>query len=340
MNATCPKCDGPATRETDTMDTFVDSSWYFLRYSSPHASREPFSDSDVHEWCPVDQYTGGAEHAVMHLLYARFYVKALRDLGYLRFDEPFSRLFNQGTILSGHAKMSKSRGNVIAPDEYVRVLGADVVRLYLMFIGPWEGGGDWSDTGINGMARWVNRLWDLCLRDTSALPELNAIKDRDVTRLLHKTIKRVVMDLERFKFNTALSAMMELTNELTPLLDSKLVSRPVFSDLVTKLLLLLAPMAPHITEELWENTGHDSSIHLNNIPSWDEDLIIDEEVILVVQVNGKLRDKIMVSAGIQEQDAKELALSSDKVRPYTDGKEIRNVIYVPSRALISIVVGS
>ena len=148
------------------------------------------------------------------------------------------------------------------------------------------------------------------------------------------------MDLERFKFNTALSAMMELTNELTPLLDSKLVSRPVFSDLVTKLLLLLAPMAPHITEELWENTGHDSSIHLNNIPSWDEDLIIDEEVILVVQVNGKLRDKIMVSAGIQEQDAKELALSSDKVRPYTDGKELRNVIYVPSRALISIVVGS
>ena len=209
-----------------------------------------------------------------------------------------------------------------------------------MFIGPWEGGGDWSDAGINGMARWVNRLWDLCLRDASSLPEINAIKDRDITRLLHKTIKRVIMDLERFKFNTALSAMMELTNELTPLLDSKLVSRPVFSDLVTKLLLLLAPMAPHITEELWENTGHDSSIHLNNIPSWDEDLIIDEEVILVVQVNGKLRDKIMVSAGIQEQDAKELALSSDKVRPYTDGKELRNVIYVPSRALISIVVGS
>ena len=338
VNTQCPACDGPALRETDTMDTFVDSSWYFLRYTSPHTTDTPFSDTAVHDWCPVNQYTGGAEHAVMHLLYARFYVKALRDLGFIRFDEPFTRLFNQGTILSGHAKMSKSRGNFIAPDDYVKVLGADVVRLYLMFIGPWEGGGDWSDTGINGMARWANRLWDLCLRDVSRLPKADGSADRDVTRALHKTIRRVVNDVERFKFNTALAAMMEFTNEITPAYDAATVSLTIWREAIEKLLLLLAPMGPHITEELWERTGHTGSIHAQQLPTWDDTLTTEEEVTLVVQVNGKLRDRIMVAVGISEEDAKQAALDSPRIRPYIDGKDVAKVIYVPGRALVSVVV--
>ena len=224
-HTTCPQCGAGAHRETDTMDTFVDSSWYFLRFASPGYDKGAFDHELAHRWCPVDQYTGGAEHAVMHLLYARFFTKALRDLGVVEFDEPFLRLFNQGTILSSHAKMSKSRGNVIAPDDYVSTLGADVVRLYLMFLGPWEGGGDWSDTGINGTARWMNRVWDLCQRDVSALPDQGASADRETARLLHQTIRRVITDLERFKFNTALAALMELTNALGPAYDQATISR-------------------------------------------------------------------------------------------------------------------
>ena len=237
-HTTCPQCGAGAHRETDTMDTFVDSSWYFLRFASPGYDKGAFDHELAHRWCPVDQYTGGAEHAVMHLLYARFFTKALRDLGVVEFDEPFLRLFNQGTILSSHAKMSKSRGNVIAPDDYVSTLGADVVRLYLMFLGPWEGGGDWSDTGINGTARWMNRVWDLCQRDVSALPDQGASADRETARLLHQTIRRVITDLERFKFNTALAALMELTNALGPAYDQATISRGLWREAVRDLLLL------------------------------------------------------------------------------------------------------
>ena len=338
LNTTCPACDGPAVRETDTMDTFVDSSWYQVRYASPNYDGGPFDSALANRWCPVDQYTGGAEHAVMHLLYARFFIKAVRDLGLIDFDEPFLRLFNQGTVLSGHTKMSKSRGNVIAPDEYVNDLGADVVRLYLMFMGPWEGGGDWSDAGINGVARWVNRTWDLCLRDTDGLPASNGAVDRDVTRLTHQTTRRVIQDVERFKFNTAISAMMELTNELAPAHDAATVSQPVWREAVEKLLLLLAPMAPHITEELWERTGHVVSIHAQSLPRWDEALAAIEEATLVVQVNGKLRDRIAVSAGIGEEEAKAAALASDKVRAYTEGKTVDKVVFVPGRYIVSVVV--
>ena len=338
VNTKCPACDGPALRETDTMDTFVDSSWYFLRYASPHTTDTPFDDSAVHDWCPVNQYTGGAEHAVMHLLYARFYVKALRDLGFLRFDEPFTRLFNQGTILSGHAKMSKSRGNVIAPDDYVKVLGADVVRLYLMFIGPWEGGGDWSDTGINGMARWVNRLWDLCLREITHLPDADGKVDEAILRGMHQMTEYATRDLGRFKFNTAIASLMTFTNALPSAHDGGGVSKHVWREAIEKLLLLLAPMAPHITEELWERTGHTGSIHAQQLPTWDDALTVEEEVTLVVQVNGKLRDRITLAAGISEDDAKQAALDSPRVRSYTDGKDVAKVIYIPGRALVSVVV--
>ena len=338
LHTTCPACDGPATRETDTMDTFVDSSWYMFRYASPAFDQGPFDPAKAKEWAPVDQYTGGAEHAVMHLLYARFFTKAVRDLGLLDFGEPFLRLFNQGTVLSDHMKMSKSRGNVVSPDDYVGNLGADVVRLYLMFMGPWEGGGDWSDTGLNGVARWVNRAWDLCDRPADDLPASDGPADRDVTRLTHQTIKRVVQNIERFKYNTAISAMMEMTNDLAPAVEAGTVSQPVFREAIKSLLLLLAPLAPHITEELWERNGYAYSIHAQQMPTGDDDLAAIAEATLVVQVNGKLRDRIQVDAGITEDDAKAVALASDKVTPYTDGKSVDKIVFVPGRYLISIVV--
>ena len=338
LHTTCPCCDSPATRETDTMDTFVDSSWYFLRYVSPEFADGPFDPARVGSWNPVDQYTGGAEHAVMHLLYARFFTKVIRDLGLIDFGEPFLRLFNQGTVLSGNMKMSKSRGNVIAPDDYVQELGADVVRLYLMFMGPWEGGGDWSDSGINGVARWVNRLWDLCLRDTGALPENEGASDRAVTRKTHQTIRSVIEGLERFKYNTAIAAMMELTNEMSPAYDAGAVSRGAWNEAVESLLLLLAPMGPHLAEELWEHTGHAYSVHNQPLPEWDDELAAIEEATLVVQVNGKVRDRIAVPASISESDAREAALASQKVQAYTDGKQVDKVVFVPGRYLVSVVV--
>ena len=292
---------------------------------------------------PVNQYTGGAEHAVMHLMYVRFFNKALRDLGVVHYDEPYLRLFNQGTIIADHQKMSKSRGNVVTPDPYVRDLGADVVRTYLMFLGPWDQGGDWSDSGINGMARWLNRVWDISQRDVSKLPKLpeqptSQEADRGLLRMTHKTIKRVEDDLERFKFNTALAAMMELTNYMGKAWDEGGVAANTWQGAIEKLLLLLAPIAPHITEELWERTGHAYSIHSQMMPQWDEELARDEEITLVVQVNGKVRDRLQVAADIGEEEAKRLALESPRVQPHLEGKEVRQVVYVPGR-LVNVVVG-
>ena len=339
LHATCPRCGGPATRETDTMDTFVDSSWYQFRYSNPAYDQGPVDPARTAYWCPVDQYTGGAEHAVMHLLYARFFTKAMRDLGVVDFDEPFLRLFNQGTVLSGHAKMSKSRGNVIAPDDYVAELGADVVRLYLMFMGPWEGGGDWSDSGINGVARWVNRLWDQ-LTDPSNRPSDDAgpgPADREVRRALHQTLRQAAQDFERFKYNTAIAAMMSFTNMLAAAASEQRLSREAWDEAAQGLLLLLAPLAPHLAEEMWERLGQAYSIHQQPWPQWDAALAAAEEATLVVQVNGKLRDRITVDAGISEEDAKSVALASDHVRAYTDGKSVERVVFVPGRYLVSVV---
>ena len=339
LHATCPRCGGPATRETDTMDTFVDSSWYQFRYSNPAYDQGPVDPARTAYWCPVDQYTGGAEHAVMHLLYARFFTKAMRDLGVVNFDEPFLRLFNQGTVLSGHAKMSKSRGNVIAPDDYVAELGADVVRLYLMFMGPWEGGGDWSDSGINGVARWVNRLWDQ-LTDPSNRPSDDAgpgSADREVRRALHQTLRQAAQDFERFKYNTAIAAMMSFTNMLAAAASEQRLSREAWDEAAQGLLLLLAPLAPHLAEEMWERLGQAYSIHQQPWPQWDAALAAAEEATLVVQVNGKLRDRITVDASISEEDAKSVALASDHVRAYTDGKSVERVVFVPGRYLVSVV---
>ena len=338
VNVDCPRCGRPARRETDTMDTFVDSSWYFLRYASPNYEDGPFDPEAMRQWNPVDQYTGGAEHAVMHLLYARFFIKALRDLGLVAFDEPFVRLFNQGHIIAGSHKMSKSRGNVIAPDEYVEEIGADAVRCYLMFLGPWDQGGEWSDSGMNGIARWLNRLWDLALRDGDPLDDSPADEGqvREIQRLVHKTIRRATEDLERFKFNTALAALMECTNALNQVWERKDIDSATWNDAVGKLLLLLAPMAPHTAEELWERTGHPYSVHTQSWPEWDADLAADEVVTLVVQVNGRLRDRIEVPASISEDEARTAALESSRVRPHIEGKDVVNVVYVPGK-LVNIV---
>ena len=337
VNTDCPKCGRPAKRETDTMDTFVDSSWYMLRYASPDFDEGPFDLELAEKWAPVDQYTGGAEHAVMHLLYARFFTKVLRDLGLIKFNEPFVRLFNQGTIVADGAKMSKSRGNVITPDPYVKQFGADVVRTYLMFLGPWEQGGEWSDGGINGVARWMNRVWDLCRREpSSSRGDVETM--RGLRRKLHQTLRKVHNDLERFKFNTAIAAMMELSNAMNQAWSEKSVDQETRSECVEKLLLMLASFAPHMTEELWEKTGHGYSIHQQAFPEWDEELASEEVVTLVVQVNGRLRDKLQVPSGISEDEAKRLAMESERVKVHVGDKEVKRIVYVPGR-LVNVVIG-
>ncbi|MCX5999301.1 MAG: leucine--tRNA ligase [Chloroflexi bacterium] len=340
VNTSCPLCHGQAQRETDTMDTFMCSSWYFLRYASPHCDGAPFDPEKVRYWLPVDQYTGGAEHAVMHLLYSRFFVKAIRDLGLVDLDEPFIRLFNQGTIISQRQKMSKSRGNVINPDKYVAELGADVVRAYLMFIGPWEQGGEWDDSGLNGVSRWLNRVWHLVLEDREiAFPEAPTSDEarNELRHRTHKTIKKVTEDLEKFRFNTMLACLMEFTNYLTKVVTERQVSGVDWQEAVDALLLLLAPTAPHMTEELWTMTGHPYSIHKQSFPVWDANLAAEEQYSLVIQVNGKLRDKVLVPVSITEPEAREIALSQPRVMAYTQGKEVTKFIYVPGK-LVNLVV--
>lgn len=339
LNVDCPQCGEPARRETDTMDTFIDSSWYLLRYVSPKYDGGPFDPELLKKWLPVDQYTGGAEHAVLHLLYSRFFIKAMRDMGLVDFDEPFLRLFNQGVILGAdHEKMSKSRGNVVNPDDVVGLMGADAVRCFLMFIGPWDQGGPWSDVGINGVARWLNRVWGLMERnpqDLAAAADPQAV--RDTLRILHQTVRKCYNDLDKFKFNTAIAALMELANHLSKVWAEGSVDPTTWRECVEKFLLMLAPIAPHIAEELWERAGHPYSVHQQRFPEWDDDLAAADTITLVVQVNGRVRDRIEAPADIDEPAARELALSSVKVQPYTEGKTVNKAIYVPGR-LVNVVV--
>jgi len=336
VNTTCPRCSAPARRETDTMDTFMCSSWYFLRYASPHGDTAPLDAEQMQYWLPVDLYTGGAEHAVMHLFYSRFFIKALRDMGLVQFGEPFTRLFNQGIIVAQKQKMSKSRGNVITPDVYVSELGADAVRTYLMFVGPWEQGGEWDDSGISGISRWLNRVWSLVLEPYAVKAEAEKAR-RDLQRITHQTIRKVTQDLERLRFNTMVAALMELTNYLTRVKEAGDVDDTDWRESIGILLLLIAPSAPHLAEELWERTGHSYSIHNQSWPHWDEALAEEEEITLVVQVNGKLRDRIAVPASITEAQARELALESKRVQAHIEGKEIKRII-VAGKGLVNLVV--
>jgi len=336
VNAKCPKCGGDAKRETDTMDTFMCSSWYFLRYTSPTCATYPFSEDQLKYWMPVDLYTGGAEHATMHLLYSRFFVKAIRDIGIVKFDEPFKRLFNQGIIGYQGEKMSKSKGNVVTPDDYVADLGADAVRIYLMFVGPWEQGGEWNDNGITGMSRWLKRVWHLASVQYQE-KEFDADAQKECLRAMHKTIRKATEDMERFRFNTMLSALMEYSNLLSKLQENGSIKCSVWAETVRTLLLLLAPSVPHMAEELWQQLGYTYSIHNQSWPRWDRELASDEEITLVIQVNGKLRDKLSVPADISEQAATQMAFEQERIKGYIEGKTIVNTIYVPGR-LLNIVL--
>jgi len=300
------------------------SSWYFLRYASPDCDTAPFEAERVKSWLPVNLYTGGAEHAVMHLFYARFFIKAIRDMGLVDFGEPFTRLFNQGIIIVERQKMSKSRGNVITPDEYVSALGADVVRTYLMFIGPWEQGGEWDDSGISGVTRWLNRLWNLVLtgyhqhKDVS--PEVRQNAERELSRFTHQTIRRVTDDMERIRFNIMIAALMEFANYLAKVTETGAVAPSAWEEAIDSLLRLLAPTTPHLAEELWQRTGREYSIHNQRWPEWDEELAREEETIRVVQVNGKLRDRMVLPVSITDEEFEKIALERERVKIYLKGK--------------------
>ncbi|HEY8477677.1 MAG TPA: leucine--tRNA ligase [Chloroflexota bacterium] len=336
VSTTCPTCAGPARRETDTMDTFVDSSWYFLRYVDPAYQEGPFNKDLVQYWLPVDQYMGGVEHAVMHLLYARFFTKVLRDLGLVDFGEPFLRLFNQGIILGPDGlRMSKSRGNVVNPDDYVAKLGSDTVRCYLMFIGPWDSGGPWNPEGINGVHKFLNRVWALALDAEGVGANPSPSADQELQRIMHKTIARVTDDMEKFRFNTMLAALMSFSNEMVRLRGA--VSRPVWDEAVEKLLLLLAPSAPHLTEELWHRLGHDQSIHLQPWPTFRPELLEEEKVTLVIQVNGKVRDKVEIPVDLPEEQVRTLVMERPRIQQLLDGRTLANFVYVPNR-LVNLVI--
>jgi leucyl-tRNA synthetase len=340
LNTTCPKCGGPAKRETDTMDTFMCSSWYQYAYISPYyQGTEPFDRAKIKYWAPVDQYTGGIEHATMHLLYTRFFTKALRDIGLLDFDEPMIRLFTQGIILGeDNEKMSKSRGNVVNPDDYVAKTGADAVRAFLMFIGPWELGGSWSSTGIEGIYRFISRLWTVIVEQRSMPPGAPSSEDiSDLRRLMHKTIKRVTADMQGFKFNTALAALMEFNNYLIKAKETAVCGSDAWNEVVRNLTLMVAPIMPHLAEELWERLGEAYSVHTKAWPRYDPELARDDILTLVVQVNGKVRARLDVPAAIDEEEAKTAALAHPNVQQHLVGKQVLKVVYVSGR-LVNIVV--
>ncbi len=335
---TCPICGRAARRETDTMDTFVDSSWYWFDYLDPYNTEHAVNATLTKRWTPVDQYTGGVEHAVMHLLYSRFWTMVMRDLGLIDYDEPFSRLYNQGQILTGGMRMSKSRGNVVAPDPYVESLGADTVRLYLMFIGPWDQGGDWDDSGIGGVHRWLQRVWTLVLETpNSQNPIPNAEGEKELRRRMHQTIQKAGGDIDAFRFNTMVAALMEYTNYLQKVKETTLYGTPAWSDAIEALLLMLAPSAPHIAEELWERIGKPYSIHRQSWPAYDPAEAAEEMFTLVVQVNGKVRGKVELPVGVGEEQAKEAALNETNVQRHLQGKTPEQLIYVPNR-LVNLVV--
>ncbi len=343
VDTSCPTCGGPAKRETDTMDTFIDSSWYFLRYCSPHDGKLPFSKEASDYWMPVDQYIGGIEHAVLHLLYSRFFTKVLYDMGMVSEVEPFTNLLTQGMVIKDGAKMSKSKGNVVDPGRIIDKYGADTARLFILFASPPEKELEWSDRGVEGSYRFLNRVWrivqenkDLVIRARGDLANLGPA-DRNLRSTVHKTIRRVTDDIARFSFNTAISAIMELVNAMYKYNDEANRHPGVMKEAVDNLILMLSPFAPHITEELWYELGNTKSTFLEPWPKYNPEFAKTEEVTLVVQVNGKVRDKITVPADISEDDMKKTALESERVLAHIDGKDVKNIFVVPGK-LVNIVI--
>jgi leucyl-tRNA synthetase len=337
-HTTCPVGGEPAVRETDTMDTFMCSSWYHLRYLSPKYDQGPFDDAEYNYWMPVDTYTGGSEHANMHLLYFRFFHKALRDMGITEGGEPVMQLRNQGMVLAeDNRKMSKSRGNVVAPDVLVNKYGADTVRAYLMFFARWQQGAPWDSQGIEGSARWIRRVWTIFTDPNPPAPD-PAYDGRDLRRHVHQTLRSVTHDFENFEFNTVISSLMELMNEMYKAREAGAVGSPAWEEAQEIYLKMLAPVAPHIAEELWTaHLGKPYSIHQQSWPELDAEAAKEDEIELPVQVNGKVRDRITVPAEASEEEIRSAALASEIVQKYLDGREPKKVIVANGR-LVSIVI--
>ncbi len=342
----CPNCGQEARRETDTMDTFVCSSWYFDRFCSPHESDIPFSREAADYWMPVDQYIGGVEHAILHLMYARFFTKFLYDIDMLSCEEPFTNLLTQGMVLKEGAKMSKSKGNVVSPEDIINTYGADTARLFILFASPPERDLEWSDQGVEGCYRFLNRVWRMvngyadAIREVS-IPDNFAELDADARKLrfkTHATIKKVSEDIEeRFNFNTAISATMELSNALNSYSDNKKQNLPVVKEAINSLLLLLSPFSPHICEELWQLCGNEGAICLQKWPTYDPVALIQDEIEIVVQISGKVRDRITVATGLSEEELRQIALASPKIQQLIQDKTIVKTIVVPGK-LVNIVV--
>ena len=333
----CPVCSKPAIRETDTMDTFMCSSWYHLRYLSPHAEQVPFEQQEYDYWMPVDTYTGGIEHATMHLIYTRFFHKACRDMGITEGSEPMLQLRNQGIVLGEDSiKMSKSRGNVIAPDPLVAHYGADTVRAYLMFFARWDMGAPWSSSGIEGVFRWLRRVWVLFtdpIEKENPTPEVLCA----LRRKLHQTLQQVTHDFEVFEFNTIISSLMELLNEMYKAREKGATGTDAWDEAVDIYLRMMAPVTPHIAEELWAFHGKPYSIHQQKWPQVDYEAAAEELITIVVQVNGKLRDRILVPADISDEQAKAAALQSEAVKKFLEDSSPRKIIVVSGR-LVNIVI--
>jgi leucyl-tRNA synthetase len=347
LHTTCPRCGGPARRETDTMDTFVCSCWYFLRYADPQNTEKAFRREKVDYWMNVDQYIGGVEHAIMHLMYARFFTKALADFGLVGAREPFQNLLTQGMVLKDGLKMSKSKGNVVSPEEIIKNYGAETARLFILFAAPPERDLEWSDRGVEGSYRFINRVWRLVYhylqdlsqnKDKFVSTEALSSADKDLRRLTHGTLKRVTEDLElRFNFNTAISAIMEFVNGLYHYREEAKQNGPLLQEAIEMLLILLAPFAPHLSAELWEAVGHQESVHLQSWPQYEEEALQTEEIEIVLQINGKVRERLFVPVGLSREELEKLALNTEKVQAATAGKQIKKVITVPGK-LVNVVV--
>jgi leucyl-tRNA synthetase len=337
---TCPKCGGHAHRETDTMDTFICSSWYYMRYTDPHNDKKPFDRDKVNYWSPVDQYIGGIEHAILHLLYSRFFTKVLRDAGMLDYDEPFSNLLTQGMVIKDGAKMSKSLGNVVSPEEIINKYGADTARLFILFAAPVERDLDWSDDGVQGSFRFLNRVWRIVhiCADNFNKNSAQALTAEEISlrRTLHKTIKKVTEDVrDRFAFNTAISALMELVNAMHVFQD-KPINPDLARELAKDLLIMLAPFVPHIAAELWSKF-FEGDVHKQSWATFDATAVVEEEIEIVIQINGKVRDRVKVAVGLNKNDLEKLAPTLPRVQELTAGKNIMKIIAVPNK-LINIVV--
>lgn len=347
LNTTCPACGGKACRETDTMDTFMCSSWYYFRFTSPRDENNAWDLEQVKHWMPVDQYIGGVEHAILHLLYSRFFTKALYDIGYVSVEEPFQNLLTQGMVLKDGVKMSKSKGNVVSPEDIIATYGADTARLFILFAAPPERDLEWSDQGVEGCFRFLNRVWRLVylvhesIMDAPSTPGKNVSGlNKKMRRITHQTIKKVTSDIsQRFNFNTAVSAIMELVNALYQYKEVPETNRDpaILREGIEKVLILLSPFAPHITEELWYSLGYNESIHKQPWPEYDKEAIVEEEIVIVVQINGKVKERVLVPVDITPQAMQEVVMEQPKVQELIAGKQVVKVIPVPKK-LVNIVV--